>query len=350
MALGMEEPGVVGAIDQLPVPAYLLALNGTVLAWNPPIARLTGTAAENVVGRGNGAHALPFIGRDGPMLADLVLSRREGVVPRHLSGVQQDGAGLSAVLEADALGAGRTFGVRAKPMTRGSTVIGAVEVLTEEPVRGSDIPSAGAALPRVLGTVRHDIRNELMIVQGYIEIARDSVNDPSISAGLGRALSAAGEIETLVEYSRALQELGGRLPELRDLSLLVRDAAASVELRGIDLDLDHLRGTLGADPAVFVILESLFEVLFCLSASVAPRPSGMRVSVREAGDSVVYEEEKALSGESVGRRPCSVRNPWRRLALLREILLLDGIGLEFTRDPLRLELRFPAGRLVSEKK
>jgi signal transduction histidine kinase len=278
------------------------------------------------------------------MLADLLL-HPSGDVPSHLSGVERDGDGLSALLTAAVGGNPRTYAVRAAPLVVRGEVIGAVELVITPPPRPSSRQATHEAVAPLLRTVRHDIKNELTIVLGYIGLARDSLLDQATSTGLDRAVAAAGEIGRLVEFTRELEELGEQPEEARELAALVRDAADAADLKGIDLEIAVPLLTITADPMVFSVLEHLLERLFQYSAATTPRPNAIRVSAGGTDPlSLVYEDDALSADRTLHPDRAFSRDLDRDLPLLREMLSLDGIGLAVRSEPLRLELRIPGAR------
>jgi signal transduction histidine kinase len=343
--------GIVPTLEHLPVPAFALNASGVVIAWNPALARLTGIADVAMVGKGNGAHAFPFLGATGPLLSDILLDPSLEV-PRHLSAVEPDGPGLSARLTADLMGARRTLFLRAIPIVDRGVTIGTVEAVLEPPRVGEIRNGTSEAIARLLRTTRHDIKNELTIVLGYIGLARDAVDDPVTCVGLERAIGAAGEIGRLIDFSREVQELGDRPPEAREIGSLIRAAADAADLGGIDCRIAVPRGTITADPAVFSVLEHLFERLFLYSASTIPRPGIIRVTANsDSSFTVVYEDDAPHADRNVHPDRAFCRQLDSGLAGIRELLSLDGIEFAVTPAPLRVELSLPEDRVwTAEKK
>ena len=60
-------------INFLPDPTFALNRRGEVIVWNRAIENLTGIKAEDILGQGNYAHAVPFWGERRPILADLAM-------------------------------------------------------------------------------------------------------------------------------------------------------------------------------------------------------------------------------------------------------------------------------------
>lgn len=64
-------------LEFLPDPTFALDRNGMVIFWNKAMAGFTGVAAKEVIGRGNGQHALCFYGKKQLMLSDLIIHPEE---------------------------------------------------------------------------------------------------------------------------------------------------------------------------------------------------------------------------------------------------------------------------------
>lgn len=60
-------------IEFLPDATFVLDLSGKVVAWNRAVEKMTKTKVEDVLGKGNYTHAIPFYGKRRPVLADLIL-------------------------------------------------------------------------------------------------------------------------------------------------------------------------------------------------------------------------------------------------------------------------------------
>lgn len=60
-------------IEFLPDATFVLDLSGKVIAWNKAVEKMTKVKAENILGKGNYAYAVPFYGKRRPVLADLIL-------------------------------------------------------------------------------------------------------------------------------------------------------------------------------------------------------------------------------------------------------------------------------------
>jgi DNA-binding response OmpR family regulator/Flp pilus assembly protein TadD len=59
--------------------AYAINNEARVIAWNPGMEVLTGIKAKDILGKGDGAHAIPFFGHVSPMLTELVFEKDDEI-------------------------------------------------------------------------------------------------------------------------------------------------------------------------------------------------------------------------------------------------------------------------------
>ena len=80
-------------IDFLPDPTWVVDNEGKVVRWNQAIEKLLNVKAEDMVGKGNYEHALPFYGERRPVLIDLVRNWQPEYEEKYLS-VKKEGKNL----------------------------------------------------------------------------------------------------------------------------------------------------------------------------------------------------------------------------------------------------------------
>ncbi len=80
-------------IDFLPDATFAIDREGKVITWNRAMERMTGSKAEEMIGKGNYEHALPFYGVRRPILADLVLMPDDSLEREYCS-LQKEGRTL----------------------------------------------------------------------------------------------------------------------------------------------------------------------------------------------------------------------------------------------------------------
>ncbi len=62
-------------INFLPDPTFAINLEGRVIAWNRAMEKLSGISAEEILGKGDYAYAIPYYGFRRPLLLDLILKQ-----------------------------------------------------------------------------------------------------------------------------------------------------------------------------------------------------------------------------------------------------------------------------------
>jgi PAS domain S-box-containing protein len=66
-------PEVKASADKVPYPVFAIDCNGKIIAWNKAMEEITGTAAVDMIGKGNYAYAVAVYGYARPMLIDSLI-------------------------------------------------------------------------------------------------------------------------------------------------------------------------------------------------------------------------------------------------------------------------------------
>jgi PAS domain S-box-containing protein len=89
-SLHESERRLADIIDFLPDATFAIDLRGKVIAWNRAIEEMTGVAAEDILGRGDFAYAVPFYGEERPMVADIILKPNKRIEQSYDSLVKKE--------------------------------------------------------------------------------------------------------------------------------------------------------------------------------------------------------------------------------------------------------------------
>jgi PAS domain S-box-containing protein len=73
-ALQKSRQQLTDIINFLPDPTFVIDGEGTVIAWNHAIEKMTGIPKTDILGKGNYEYAIPFVGERRPLLIDAVMS------------------------------------------------------------------------------------------------------------------------------------------------------------------------------------------------------------------------------------------------------------------------------------
>ncbi|MGD0056913.1 MAG: HAMP domain-containing sensor histidine kinase [Methanomassiliicoccales archaeon] len=104
----------------------------------------------------------------------------------------------------------------------------------------------------LLGHVtRHDIRNQLTVLSGYLQLARDRTVDEKISRYLESSIKAMDKIDKLLEFGKDYEATGTMKPEWIDAKkvceqqmsdLVLRNVTLKIDLEGLEILADELIG------------------------------------------------------------------------------------------------------------
>jgi signal transduction histidine kinase/DNA-binding response OmpR family regulator/HPt (histidine-containing phosphotransfer) domain-containing protein len=172
-------------IDFLPDPTLVIDRDGRVIAWNRAIEEMTGVRAQEILGQGDYAYALPFYGEKRPILIDLVLLPDEEIRTRYAY-LQQSGAILTGeALVPQLRGAAAYLFATASTLrdSRGE-IVGAIEIIrditdrkhAEEELRQAKAAAEAAtqAKSAFLATMSHEIRTPMNAVIGMTSLLLDT--------------------------------------------------------------------------------------------------------------------------------------------------------------------------------
>jgi PAS domain S-box-containing protein len=130
--LRSSERRLADIINFLPDPTFVIDREGKVIAWNRALEDLTGVKPEDMLGKGDYEHAIPFYGFRRPVLADLVLDWNEEIAKTY-EYVKKDGETMvSETHNPPFRSEPSLFWNTARPLhnARGD-VVGAIEVIRE---------------------------------------------------------------------------------------------------------------------------------------------------------------------------------------------------------------------------
>ena len=196
---------------------------------------------------------------------------------------------------------------------------------------------------------RHDIKNKLTGVMGYLELARGTAREPELIEYLSRAEISANAVREQIEFTKEYEKLGVSTPAWQDVSLALANAVALIDRGPVAIE-DDTNG-------LFVYADPMFEkVLYCLLENAvahggkltkvrvhgSPSPSGYILVAEDDGVGIPSEQkEKIFNKKAVGREG------GLGLFLSREVLSITGITIRETGEPgsgARFELAVPSGK------
>jgi signal transduction histidine kinase len=202
---------------------------------------------------------------------------------------------------------------------------------------------------------RHDMLNRITALLGYLELSRDIIKDPLLIEYNQKELIMIKEIQKQIEFTRAYQDIGIKLPEWQNVHKSILTAASQLNTGSIAVEPCEKTIEIYADP----LLEKVFYNLIDNSIRYGEKLTRIRCThqVNEHGLILIYEDD------GVGIPPEDKpkifkkgfgKNTGLGLFLSHEILAITAITITENGEPnkgSRFEIRVPNGmyRFTAQK-
>ena len=174
---------------------------------------------------------------------------------------------------------------------------------------------------------RHDVANQLTVLQGYTQLAMMKNPDPMIGDFLKKINAVATTIGRQIEFSKAYQELGVQAPAWFNLDDIIpknkpRDILFSCSCTGIEVF---------ADPMLEKVFANLFsnsimhgEWVSQITVQCEPKGDELLINVEDNGVGIPLDAKQNIFRKGFGR------NTGFGLFLAREILAITNISIHET--------------------
>ena len=209
--------------------------------------------------------------------------------------------------------------------------------------------TANRKLNLLSGITRHDIRNQLTGLLGYLELIRNNIHDPETLVLVDKEERAAKNIVRQIEFTKNYEDLGVNAPMWQDVAMSV-NALKSLKSLGQVTITTNLNGLeIFADPLFEKVHENLIdnsirhgERVRHITFSWLPYANNAIAVVYEDDGIGVHEEDKLrIFDKGFGK------NTGLGLFLTREILAITGITIKESGTygkGVRFEILVPQGR------
>jgi PAS domain S-box-containing protein len=194
---------------------------------------------------------------------------------------------------------------------------------------------ANRKLTLLSGITRHDINNQLTVLQGFLAQIQKKQNDPTLNNYFGKVTTAAQRISDMIQFTREYEAIGVNAPVWQDCRTLVDNASKKVHLGGIIVRNDFPAGLeLYADQLVAKVFYNLMDnavryggKITTIRFSVCESGDRRDIVCEDDGDGVPGDEKERIFDRGYGK------NTGLGLALSREILGITGITISETGIP-----------------
>ena len=232
---------------------------------------------------------------------------------------------------------------------RVTLLIPVIEDVTERRLAENALRTANRQLGLLASITRHDIRNNVMVMLGYLSLVQDQTDDPVQLAVLERLEETTRRIEEQIEFTGIFEHLGSRDPAWQALAGVVSNlqvpegVVLTDETDGFDVYADLMLGHVFSNLLDNSVRHSGGAVVR-VRIGAEETDEGLVVVFEDDGTGIPLEEKEVIFERGVGK------NTGLGLFLAREILALTGIAVRETGVPgrgARFELVVPPGAFRS---
>lgn len=218
--------------------------------------------------------------------------------------------------------------------------------VTPRMVMEKALQAANDNLSLLNSITRHDVSNQLTIINGYLDLLGKMVQDEMGTAYLAKARKATSSIRRQIEFSKDYQDMGKREPRFQVVGDVVMSATAGLDLGHISLTVNTKGLEVFADP----MLEKVFRNLMDNSVRHGGSVRSISVDWRLEGEGAVISYQDDGVGIADDERPLLFvkghgKNTGLGLFLSKAILAITNISIAAmpSERGARFDIRIPSG-------
>ncbi|MDD5142148.1 hybrid sensor histidine kinase/response regulator [Methanoregula sp.] len=191
------------------------------------------------------------------------------------------------------------------------------------------LADANRKLNLMTSVTRHDINNQILVLQAFIELSEMEIHNEKVLDYIRRAKAAARTIQRQIAFTKQYEDIGVKAPQWQDLAEVVDQLRQALADQSIVLETRNLQYEVYADP----LFSRVFENLADNSLRHGKKVRRITVSAERTSDGgllVVYEDDGA--GVSEDEKTLIFqkgfgKNTGLGLFLSREILEITRISI-----------------------
>jgi sensor histidine kinase regulating citrate/malate metabolism len=174
----------------------------------------------------------------------------------------------------------------------GQRAVGKLVVLHDitKEKRASDLAKEAEDKTDLLNSItRHDINNQLLVIEGNAELLRLRSSDESIKKNLALIVSASKNISQQLAFLRDYQAIGVKDPSWQNIGSMAMQVPLPLSERGVVMETDVRNAEILADPQ----LEKVFYNLVDNSLTHGEGVTHIKISLKEMTDfaELVYQDD-----------------------------------------------------------
>jgi signal transduction histidine kinase/AmiR/NasT family two-component response regulator len=203
-------------------------------------------------------------------------------------------------------------------------------------------------LSLLYGITRHDIRNQIQALYGYLGLLKLALGDGPGAEYVIKGAQVADTIERQITFTKEYEDLGVRDPTWQEIGTCVGCAITALPLRGVRVDVPEQNLEILADPLLGKVFYNLIDNALRYGGDRLTRIHiGSRMS--DTGETIIIEDDgKGISDEDKPHLFTKGfgKNTGLGLFLSREILAITDITIAETSlagEGARFEITVPDG-------
>ncbi|NMB78140.1 MAG: PAS domain S-box protein [Methanomicrobiales archaeon] len=208
---------------------------------------------------------------------------------------------------------------------------------------------ANKKLHLLSSVTRHDIRNQLMALMAFLELATEAIDNPrELEEFLKKNQRIASTISDQISFTKEYEDLGIKDPAWQDVSTGIEKAVSGLPVKDIRIERETAGLEIFADPLVEKVFYNLIDNSLRYGGEgmtwirIVTRRNGNSLALvfEDNGKGVAERDKKVIFEKGVGN------NTGMGLYLSREILSITGLTITETGAPgsgARFEITIPPG-------
>ncbi len=204
---------------------------------------------------------------------------------------------------------------------------GVVEDITEKEKRTEALKQANNKLNLLSSITRHDIMNQVMVLEGYLHLAMEQVYDPEELMLLQRMEGSVRSIDRHIMFTKDYQEIGIQAPEWVNLQDVLSEAMVPLDKALVNFHIDVRDYLIFTDPMIRKVFYNLANNVIKHSNA-----SNLLITTVEEEDHllVVFQDDGIGIEDKSKLFKKGNSNSGYGLFLSKEILSITGIGIRET--------------------
>jgi PAS domain S-box-containing protein len=193
---------------------------------------------------------------------------------------------------------------------------------------------------------RHDILNQLTVLQGYCGLIEGKTTDPMTKEWILKTTQASEVIRSQISFTQQYQDLGMQKPLWQDIALTAMIVCQNNGFSQVSID-ENLAGIeVFADPLLKTVFYHFFEnavmhggKMTRITVQGKATPKYFTLIVEDDGDGISPDDKKSIFQKGYGK------HTGLGLFLVREVLSITGLTIEETGKfgkGARFEIQVPA--------